>query len=128
MMFELFMETGFPYPILGGSCTGALTADTVLPEHRLVIKSIRIESPGFWEVFASLNPLQQIREYLNDRHKRKQDREFREAKTYEETCRMVHIRSLRHLQPDLDLRLHPEKKGLPGRGKAVFRVLLLITL
>jgi hypothetical protein len=28
---------------------------------------------------GSLNPLQQIREYLNDRHKRRQDKEFREA-------------------------------------------------
>lgn len=51
----------------------------MLPEHRLVIKSVRIESPGFWEVLASLNPLLQIREYLNDRHRRRQDKEFREA-------------------------------------------------
>jgi hypothetical protein len=49
MMFEFFMETGFPYLILPGTCMGALTPTTVLPEHRLVIKSVRIESPGFWE-------------------------------------------------------------------------------
>ena len=28
---------------------------------------------------GALNPLQQIREFLNDRHKRRQDKEFREA-------------------------------------------------
>ena len=73
------MVIGFPYPVFGGPGIGTLTPDTVLPEHRLVIKSVRIESPGFWEFVASLNPLQQIREYLNDRHKRRQDKEYREA-------------------------------------------------
>jgi hypothetical protein len=51
----------------------------VPPEHILVIQKVVIESPGFWECLASLNPLLQIREYLNDRHKRRQDKEFREA-------------------------------------------------
>ena len=49
------------------------------PKDLLEIASISIHSPGFWEVLGGLNPLQQIREYLNDRHKRRQDREFREA-------------------------------------------------
>jgi hypothetical protein len=79
MIFEFFMETGLPYPILGGPGVHGLTPDTILPEDRLVVTRVRIESPGFWEVVASLNPLQQIREYLNDRHKRRQDKEFREA-------------------------------------------------
>jgi hypothetical protein len=79
MMVGFLLETGFAYPTLGGMCIGALTPDTVLPEHRLFIRSVRIESPGFWEVVASLNPLQQLREYLNDRHKRRQDKEYREA-------------------------------------------------
>jgi hypothetical protein len=55
----------------------------VLPEHRLTITRIQIESPGFWEILGALNPLQQIREYLNDRHKRIQDRKFREAREQE---------------------------------------------
>jgi hypothetical protein len=49
------------------------------PGDRLILDRVRIESPGFWEFLGSLNPLQQLREYLNDRHKRRQDREFREA-------------------------------------------------
>ena len=52
---------------------------SMLPEFRLRIQKVRIESPGFWEFIGSLNPLVQIREYLNDRHKRRQDKEFREA-------------------------------------------------
>lgn len=56
-----------------------MSAETIPPQARLVLEHIRIESPGFWEFVASLNPLQQIREYLNDRHRRRQDRDFREA-------------------------------------------------
>lgn len=77
MMF--LKEPFFPNVFLPGLGGGVLTPDTVLPENRLMITRVRIESPGFWEVFASLNPLQQIREYLNDRHRRRQDKEFREA-------------------------------------------------
>lgn len=72
----LFWEMDFSYPLFGED---TLSPQTILPAHRLVIKRVRIESPGFWEFLASLNPLQQIREYLNDRHKRRQDKEFREA-------------------------------------------------
>jgi len=31
-----------------------------LPEYKLEIKRIQIESPGFWEFLGALNPLQQI--------------------------------------------------------------------
>lgn len=52
--------------------------EAMLPEYKLEAKRIQIESPGFWEFLGALNPLQQIREYLNDRHKRRQNREYRE--------------------------------------------------
>lgn len=55
-----------------------LPTDLILPEDQLVLERVRIESPGVWEFLGSLNPLQQIREYLNDRHRRRQDREYRE--------------------------------------------------
>lgn len=79
MMFELAMEFGYPWGPLGwgGSC-GDL-ASGISPEHQLVVSKVRIESPGLWEFLGSLNPLQQVREYLNDRHRRRQDKEFREA-------------------------------------------------
>lgn len=55
-----------------------LPIDLILPEDQLILQRVRIESPGLWEFLGSLNPLQQIREYLNDRHRRRQDREYRE--------------------------------------------------
>lgn len=74
MMVEYAWEFGFP-----GWPEREITAESMTPEHRLLIKSVRIESPGFWEFAGSLNPLQQIREYLNDRHRRRQDKDWREA-------------------------------------------------
>jgi hypothetical protein len=50
----------------------------ILPDERLLLGAVQFESPGFWEFVGSLNPLEQIRRYLNDRHGRRQDREYRE--------------------------------------------------
>lgn len=69
-----FYELGYPY--LGNHKIDS-REELILPENRLLINKIVIQSPGFWEVLGSLNPLQQIREYLNDRHRRKQDVEWR---------------------------------------------------
>ncbi len=49
----------------------------VLPSDRLTILKVNIQSPGFWELLGSLNPLQHIREYINDRHERQKDKKFR---------------------------------------------------
>ena len=49
----------------------------ILPSDRLFISKVNIQSPGFWEVLGSLNPLQQIREYIKDRHERKKDDKYR---------------------------------------------------
>lgn len=70
----LFYEFGLPYL---GNYKLESAEELILPENRLVVDKIVIQSPGFWEVIGSLNPLQQIREYLNDRHKRQQDRNWR---------------------------------------------------
>lgn len=53
--------------------------DLVLPAEKLIIDKVNIESPGAWEFLGALNPLQQIREYLKDRHERRKDREWRES-------------------------------------------------
>jgi hypothetical protein len=45
---------------------------------RLVLDAVRIASPGAWEFLGSLNPLEVARRYLNDRHERRKDREWRE--------------------------------------------------
>jgi hypothetical protein len=49
----------------------------VIPSDRLNILKINIQSPGFWEFLGSLNPLQQIKEYLKDKHEREKDRNYR---------------------------------------------------
>ncbi|MFL1895199.1 hypothetical protein ACJRPK_05820 [Aquimarina sp. 2-A2] len=49
----------------------------VLPSERLIISKVNIQSPGFWEVLGTFNPLQQIREYIKDRHERKKDNQYR---------------------------------------------------
>ncbi len=53
---------------------------TLVPSRdRLILKSTKLESPGFWEVLGSLNPLEVIRKYIGDAHERRKDREYREA-------------------------------------------------
>lgn len=54
----------------------------ILPNEDLVISKINFNSPGFWEVIGALNPLTQIREYINDRHNRKRDKQFWKSELY----------------------------------------------
>ena len=75
---EFLMAPGSPFSGFGQMGRIQLGVDALPPNARLTLESVRIESPGVWEFLASLNPLQQIREYLNDRHRRRQDMEFRE--------------------------------------------------
>lgn len=49
----------------------------VYPDDQLVLNRISIQSPGWAELIGSLNPLQQIREYLKDRHERSKDKAWR---------------------------------------------------
>ncbi|MDB5123695.1 MAG: hypothetical protein JWP94_1824 [Mucilaginibacter sp.] len=51
----------------------------VPPSERLLLSKVNIQSPGFWEVLGTMNPLNQMREYLKDRHERRKDRDWREA-------------------------------------------------
>lgn len=51
----------------------------VIADDELQLSAIRFESPGFWEFLGALNPLEQIRKYLNDRHERTKDRDYRNA-------------------------------------------------
>jgi hypothetical protein len=50
----------------------------VLPEDKLQLTSVVIQSPGFWALLGSLFPLEVIRKYLADRHERRKDREYKE--------------------------------------------------
>ena len=74
-----WLELGYLFPPSGPAGHFSLGMDAVPPSARLTLERVSIESPGFWEFLGSLNPLEQIRRYLNDRHQRRQDREYRET-------------------------------------------------
>lgn len=74
----VWMELGYLFPPSGPAGHFSLGMDAVPPSARLTLERVSIESPGFWEFVGSLNPLEQIRRYLNDRHQRRQDQEYRE--------------------------------------------------
>ena len=68
-----------PLDVLAADRSEAASIDRsrVYPEDQLEMTRIMIQSPGWVELLGSLNPLQQIREYLKDRHERKKDKEWR---------------------------------------------------
>src|SRR5208283_3018379 len=47
--------------------------------QQLVSNAVEINSPGFWEFLGSVSPLEIMRNYLNDRHERRKDREYLES-------------------------------------------------
>lgn len=50
----------------------------MVPEaDRLRLIGVELHSPGAWDFLGKLNPLETIRLYLNDRHERQKDREYR---------------------------------------------------
>jgi len=83
LMYEMFFEE-FAFGRQASALPNLLELQSkididkiVLPSERLFISKVNIQSPGFWEVLGSLNPLQQIREYIKDRHERKKDNNYR---------------------------------------------------
>jgi hypothetical protein len=47
--------------------------------EQLILSAVSLTSPGFWEFLGTLNPLDVLRKYLNDRHERRKDHEYRES-------------------------------------------------
>ena len=45
--------------------------------NALELRSVVLQSPGFWEFVGSLNPLEALRKYLTDRHERNKDISYR---------------------------------------------------
>jgi hypothetical protein len=75
-MMEYLFRSGFSRSFESDS--KSLATEQIEPEYRLEIRRVLIQSPGFWEFVGGLNPLQQLREFLNDRHERRKDQEYRE--------------------------------------------------
>ncbi|WP_298510131.1 hypothetical protein [uncultured Kordia sp.] len=54
-----------------------LVSKSVPSADRLFLNRVSISSPGFWEFLGKLNVFEQLRLYLNERHERKKDRDYR---------------------------------------------------
>jgi hypothetical protein len=65
-------------PHLSWPPTPQAVASLVPAAEQLVLAAVELSSPGAWEFLGSLNPLEVLRKYLNDRHERRKDREYRE--------------------------------------------------
>jgi hypothetical protein len=58
-------------------------ASAVSRYEALVVKSVRLESPGAWKLVGISDCLEVIRKFINDRHERKKDKDYREARESE---------------------------------------------
>jgi hypothetical protein len=76
---KVLIGIGYSWPLDAGFSFSAeeIRRRLLLAEDHLLISRIEISSPGFWEFLGALNPLEQFRKYLNDRHERKKDKEYR---------------------------------------------------
>jgi len=59
--------------------TAAAIASAVPVFEQLVLAHVRLQSPGYWDFIGQLNPFEVLRRYLNDRHERRKDHEYRES-------------------------------------------------
>ncbi len=59
---------------------GADQITSLVPiSQQLRLAAVQLQSPGFWDFLGKLNPLEVVRQYLNDRHERRKDRDYRES-------------------------------------------------
>jgi hypothetical protein len=54
-------------------------ASSVPVTERLILNSVRLQSPGLWEFLGALNPLEVLRNFINDQHERRKDTQYRES-------------------------------------------------
>ena len=57
----------------------SVVASTVPMRERLTVHRIQISSPGVWEFLGNLSAFEVIRQFLNDRHERRKDKEYKET-------------------------------------------------
>lgn len=84
----------FHYPIYG---------NWISKDDSLYISKISISSPGFWEFLGKIMPLRQLREYLNERHERQKDRQYKN-KLEEEKIRSDNERQRRMVEMEMEER------------------------
>jgi hypothetical protein len=67
--------------------TKSSVASMVGRRQSLILKSVRLESPGSWKLIGVSDSLEVLRKYLNDRNERKKDKQYRDV-TDEEKRRL----------------------------------------
>lgn len=72
-----YSKKGIPFSVI--DILNGKNASVILPGNRLVLRSVTISSPGGWEFLGSLNPLETLRKYYQDKHERKKDAAYRAA-------------------------------------------------
>jgi hypothetical protein len=83
--FPLDFDFGWPMPRRGTRRIGVWppsaneVASYVPRAEQLILSAVSLASPGFWEFLGTLNPLEVLRKYLNDRHERRKDHAYRES-------------------------------------------------
>jgi hypothetical protein len=74
-----------PLAILAGSegkpvhFTKSSVASLIGRSQSLILSSVRLESPGNWKLLGVSDSLEVLRKYLNDRHERRKDKQYRLA-------------------------------------------------
>jgi hypothetical protein len=59
--------------------TKSSVASVVGKSQLLILRSVRLESPGSWKLLGVSDSFEVLRKYLNDRHERRKDKKYREA-------------------------------------------------
>lgn len=92
-------------------------------QDQLILKSVELHSPGFWEVVGNLNPLETLRKTLGDVHERRKDREYREAAEKRKLDLENRLRETELMQKQVDLL---KSIGATDADLAPFRNVLVI--
>lgn len=91
-------------PFVAHRFTGVVATEGGVPSRPLIVSRVVLTSPGFWEFVGSLNPLEVLRQYLNDRHERRKDDEYRSAAEADHLAIENASRGLDVVRQYLDLR------------------------
>jgi hypothetical protein len=59
--------------------TKSSVASLIGRSQSLILSSVRLESPGNWKLLGVSDSLEVLRKYLNDRHERRKDKQYRLA-------------------------------------------------
>lgn len=92
-------------------------------QDQLILKSVELHSPGFWEVVGSLNPLETVRKALGDAHERRKDREYRKAEERRKLDLENRLRETELMRKQVDLL---KSIGATDADLAPFRNVLVI--